>query len=137
MKPLLSTLSLILILVFASNCKNSTSSIEETINGSWNLKTMTGGFMGLNNNFQDGEVVWTFDEGANTLVIEVNILSTIPTETYYGLGSGNYSYEIQQESGIMTLYADDSKVGIISFSDKELILDDGIVADGFMYEFTN
>lgn len=137
MKSLIRTLSIFTILVLVTNCSTGSDSSDDPIAGDWNLKTMTGGFAGVNNAFQAGEVVWTFNEKDSSLTIEVNIISMIPTERYYGLQAGTYTYELVEENDVTTLYANDSRVGTINFSENELLVDDGIAVDGFLFTFTD
>lgn len=137
MKSLIRALSIFTILILITNCSTSSDTSDDPIAGDWNLKTMTGGFAGVNNSFQGGEVVWIFNEEDSSLTIEVNIISMIPTERYYGLQAGTYTYELVEENDVTTLYANDSKVGTISFSENELLIDDGIAVDGFLLTFTD
>lgn len=137
MKSLIRALSTFTILILITNCSTSSDSNEDPIAGDWNLKTITGGFGGVDNSFQNGEVLWTFNPNDSTLTIEVSIISAVPTERYYGLQAGTYSYELIEENEETTLYADGSRVGTLRFSDNELLVDEGIAVDGFLYTFTD
>lgn len=137
MKSLIRALSIFTILILVTNCSTGSDSNEEPIAGDWNLKTITGGFGGVNNSFQNGEVLWTFNVDDSTLTIEVNIISMVPTERYYGLQAGTYSYELIEENEQTILHADGSRVGTLRFSENDLLIDEGIAVDGFLYTFTD
>ncbi|MEQ9265609.1 MAG: hypothetical protein RLN81_10335 [Balneolaceae bacterium] len=137
MKSLFRALSIFTILILVTNCSTGTDSNEDPIAGDWNLKTITGGFGGVDNSFQNGEVLWTFNVDDSTLTVEVNIISMVPTERYYGLQAGTYSYELIEENEQTILHADGSRVGTLRFSENDLLIDEGIAVDGFLYTFTD
>lgn len=137
MKSLIRALSIFTILILVTTCSTSSDSNEDPIAGDWNLKTITGGFSGVDNSFQNGEVLWTFNVDDSTLTVEVNIISMVPTERYYGLQAGTYSYELIEENEQTILHADGSRVGTLRFSENDLLIDEGIAVDGFLYTFTD
>lgn len=136
MKSLIRIISIFAFLILVTNCSANSDSNEDPIANDWSLKTITGGLAGVNNSFQKNEVIWTFNVDKHTLTIEVNIITIEPSKRYFGWQAGTYNYELIKENEATTLYADDSKVGTIVFSDNELLIDEGIAADGFLYTFT-
>lgn len=127
----------ILSVVFLFSCNQTDDDIiipeEETVIGTWNLKNVSGGLIGINIDYTEGEVSWKF-QSDNTLIIEKNIITTGPEDIYSGLASGTYSYEIQQNGDNETLFIESEERGIINLSEI-LTIDDGLVADGFITTF--
>ena len=115
--------------------ENPNTSENHAIHGSWNLTNVSGGLIGINIDYNLGEVIWTFNDNNNQLVIENNIMTAGPEDIYAGLDSGNYSYEIQELNGTETLYISNDERGIILFLDTTLQIDDGVAADGFLTTF--
>lgn len=124
-------LSLLMIMsfVFFVNCNSDDDSNQtETLNGTWNLKKIYGGFASTSY-YDIGDVKWTFNVTENTVIVENNILtSTEPV-------SGTYNYRIEQNGEIQTLFINNIERGdIIVLSHKNLKLDFYSEADGFFTE---
>jgi len=131
-------LALLMILIgLLSSCNNDddNSLSQEGINGSWNLKNVTGGFIGVNIDYNQGDVIWTFNSQNNSLVVENNIITTGPEDIYAGLDTGSYSYIIEQNGDVETLFIDGNERGNIELQNNILKIDDGIIADGFITLF--
>jgi hypothetical protein len=131
-------LALLIILIgLLSSCNNDddNSLSQEGINGSWNLKNVTGGFIGVNIDYNQGDVIWTFNCQNNSLVVENNIITTGPEDIYAGLDTGSYSYIIEQNGDVETLFIDGNERGNIELQNNILKIDDGIIADGFITLF--
>lgn len=123
-----------------TSCSTTTTSIDNqnnTINGSWHLKNVSGGLMGINIDYQPGDVKWTFDTTTNTLAVENTIITTGPEDLYAGLDTGTYTYEIQVEETTQTLYINNVARGSIQLENNysTLTIDDGVAADGMMTTF--
>ncbi|MBP2833554.1 hypothetical protein J8281_15265 [Aquimarina sp. U1-2] len=73
-----------------SNDDNSSMNPDANIldfNGQWHLINVSGGFVGLDHNFDRGVVVWSFNDTGNTVTIVNNnndstIQDLLPTGTY-------------------------------------------------------
>ena len=132
-------LSIFICLTIFASCNNDNDNQNETdehaIHGTWNLSNVTGGFVGIDIDYNLGEVVWTFNDTNNQLTIENNIMTTGPEDIYAGLDSGNYTYEIQELADAEVLYIDGNMRGVISISNTTLTIDDGVAADGFLTTF--
>lgn len=108
---------------------------EVTINGTWHLKNVSGGFAGIDVNYNQGDVLWTFNQNDNTLIVENNIMTTSPESTYARLESGTYTFEIEQNEGPQILFIDGNNTGEINLSADTVTIDDESGADGFIMTF--
>jgi hypothetical protein len=120
-------------LVFA--CSDDESNQTETLNGIWNLKNVSGGLAGINIDYNQGDVKWSFNLENNTLIVENNIITTGPEDIYAGLESGTYNIEITQSGEIQTLFINNTERGVLILLNDNLKIDDGLYADGFITEF--
>jgi hypothetical protein len=119
-------------LVFA--CSDDESNQTETLNGIWNLKNVSGGLAGINIDYNQGDVKWSFNLENNTLIVENNIITTGPEDIYAGLESGTYNIEITQSGEIQTLFINNTERGVLILLNDNLKIDDRF-ADGFITEF--
>ena len=132
----------LLIILFALGsmqffgCSSDDDTTELNIErGIWKLKNVSGGLVGVNIDYNEGDVYWTFKNENKMLIVENNILTDGPESIYAGRQSGVYSYEIKQVDGGEVLYIEDTERGAISIREGQLIIDDGLVADGFLTKF--
>ncbi len=127
------------MLCFTSCNNNDDDTIENdttvTLNGTWNLKNVYGGLLGVDIDYKEGEVVWIFNLEQKTLLVKNNIMTTGPENSYYGLNSGTYNFEIKETDDIQTLLINDQDRGKINVLETNLILDDNLAADGFVKTF--
>lgn len=107
---------------------------EPTLNGSWSLVNVYGGFAGVDDDFETGLITWTFNSSNS----EVTVTNTNTTDVIYdGFPSGTYDYELLIPTD------EDSSVKINTFSYRittltstQLVLDEGVAADGFLLTFS-
>ena len=119
-----------------TSCSNDDDSIEvETISGIWNLKNVSGGLLGVNIDYNQGDVKWEFNLNTNKLTVENNILTTGPEDIYAGLESGTYDIKISQNGATQTLFIDNIERGNLTLLNNNLKIDEGLVSDGFITEF--
>lgn len=127
------------MLCFTSCNNNDDDTIENdttvTLNGTWNLKNVYGGLLGVDIDYKEGEVVWIFNLEQKTLLVKNNIMTTGPENSYSGLNSGTYNFEIKETDDIQTLLINDQDRGKINVLETNLILDDNLAADGFVKTF--
>ncbi|HIG90007.1 MAG TPA: hypothetical protein EYQ45_03385 [Flavobacteriaceae bacterium] len=116
-------------------CSDDESNQTETLNGIWNLKNVSGGLAGINIDYNQGDVKWSFNLENNTLIVENNIITTGPEDIYAGLESGTYNIEITQSGEIQTLFINNTERGVLILLNDNLKIDDGLTADGFITEF--
>ena len=107
---------------------NKDLSIEEK----FYLVNVSGGFAGVNENFDRGQIIWTFNEQNSTLIIKKNI-----NESFSGLNEGVYSYSIENINNSLFLHIDKNEFGGISTYESSMIIDEnmrttGSGADGFI-----
>lgn len=110
--------------------------INDSNSGTWYLKNVNGGFAGVDVDYNNQEVQWTFTDTDSTLEVVNNIINTGPQSIYAGPESGTYSYSVQLISGSDHLFIDNEDKGILIFQNDSLFLDEGVAADGFMSVFT-
>lgn len=117
MKKILPFLLLTALLTTACNDDNANSTLitPEGISGKWNLVNQRGGFQGHSLDFENGEVVWTFNSEDEIVAIENNSDGTdginFPTAIY------NYSMvtnEVSPESCDKTLNIEVVDLGCIN-----------------------
>ncbi len=130
---------LILIIGFIGpfiSCERNNDLINEpTIDGTWSLKNVSGGLIGINIEYNEGDVYWIFSKNEGTLVVENSIDSTGPKNIFSGLTSGTYNFKIQYESDLAVLYINDLKRGFLIIEEDSFTMNDGIAADGFITLF--
>jgi hypothetical protein len=130
MKPKFVVLLFAAVLVLSGCDDDETLPQEPTINGTWHLKNVSGGFAGVDEDFSRGEVIWTFDEESSVLTVENN-----SKETFIGLASGVYSYSVSEVEGDEVLFIDEGEFGILTIAKTEMAIDQGLASDGFLFNF--
>lgn len=130
-------LSLVVLVITAFACKKSidTPSNEITLKGNWNMKNVSGGLIGLNLDYNPGEVIWIFNITTNKLSVTNNIISTGPKSIYARYQTGTYDYYTTTLNSIEQLYVDSTLLGVMTIGINTLNLDDGVAADGFLTVF--
>jgi len=119
-----------------ASCNDDDSTQASTINGTWNLKNISGGLAGINDAYNQGIIKWVFDSQALTLTVENN---NSQNTIYDGFESGIYSYSILESGGDSYLIAEDIEFGGYTVTENNLIIDQnktliGTGADGFIIE---
>lgn len=128
-------LLLLIGLTTTSSCKNDDDGTENSITGTWNLANVYGGFIPTNINYDQGEVIWTFNRSNSRLLIQNNIKTTGPEQIYSGPPSGTYNYEILLENQEEVLYIQDERQGVLILESQSLQIDNGLASDGFVTSF--
>jgi len=116
------------------SCNNDELTPASTINGTWNLKNISGGLAGINDDYNQELIIWIFDSQTLTLTVENN---NSQNTIYDGLDSGIYSYSLLERDGNSYLIVEDTEFGGYTFTENILILDQnetstGSGADGFI-----
>lgn len=117
-----------------ASCNNDDSIQATTINGTWNLKNISGGLAGINDDYNQGIIKWIFDSQALTLTVENN---NSQNTIYDGFESGIYSYSILESGGNSYLIVEDTEFGGYTLTENNLMIDQnktstGSGADGFV-----
>ena len=131
MKPIVIAFILTLVL---SNCTNNDDGPKKDIlTGSWNVQHISGGFAGIDDDYESGVIVWTFNANNATLSVENNNEADV---IYDGLPTGSYSYAILTVEGEQFLEINGQEQYGIIRSSGQVLLDEnktstGSGADGF------
>lgn len=109
---------------------------EEYLNGVWNLKNLSGGFVGLNENYPTGAITWTFNAQNQTIIVNNNNQAS----TSFIFESGTYNYSIIEVNDQKYLQIDSEEYGGLTISANNLTVDQneiswGFGADGFVLYF--
>ena len=122
--------------LFLTSCTqddNDNNSENNIVNGTWSIRNVSGGIAGINEDFQEGKMVWGFNRGKLTV-------TNLETNSFrYGLENGIYSYKIEKIKDIYFLYIDNSEFGGINLLKNGFIIDQNITsngtgADGFTFK---
>ncbi|NNC51120.1 MAG: hypothetical protein HKO01_11350 [Flaviramulus sp.] len=134
---------LILIICFLTlfNCSlgNETNNTPpQIVKIYWNLVNVSGGFEGVNDNFEVGTIIWEFNDSTETLSVDNQNNDDTKQD---GLDSGNYSYSIFNVEDESYIIVDDIEVGSMTLTSNELVINEnetseGSAADGFIYTFS-
>ncbi len=132
---------LLCALFFLTNCTKDDENINPII-GSWSLVQLTGGFAGSTQNYNPGEITWTF--GEDILTIEDNLTNN-EDERHYTL--------IEHENSLFIDFNDDESIFgdfffYIEINGDEVIINQGVariiiendtmptgISDGYIYSF--
>ncbi len=116
--------STVLLLV---GCNTSDDTGKDPINGVWDLRNISGGFAGINDDYPPGIITWSFSKKNSVLtVINNNGTNTI----YDGFESGKYPYSILQIDKVLYLEIDGNEFGGLVISQNELVIDQNICVSG-------
>ena len=125
--------------IMIMGCKKTEEpNTEDSIEGIWLMVNKTGGFAGVDCDYDIGLISWTFD--SSTLTIDnTDTLNTIPM-LCEELDSASFPYSILDVDGDSFLIWNNEEQGGITISDNELIIDqnrvsNGAGADGFIWRF--
>ena len=130
-------LSLLMILgiVLFTSCNNDDDSTEsESIIGIWNVKNISGGINGIEDEYETGIITWAFNN--QTLTVENN---DAQGNIYSGFESGTYNYSANEINGINYIIIDNAEYGSYTLSNNNLTINQnettsGSGADGFMLQ---
>ena len=115
--------------------KTTAPQITTTIVGTYSLTNVSGGLQGADVNFSKGEIQWSFDTVASTLMVNNTIDTSDARQSYSDLPTGTYSFQFQTQNAQSVLFVDSTKRGPVTFTSIGFNLDDGIAADGFLIKF--
>ncbi len=117
-----------------SNDDNSSDSGGNTpeLNGTWNLISVTGGFVGIDHNFDVGTIIWNFNESSNTIAVTNNntddsIEDILPT--------GIYNYSIITVGEVLEFIVDDVNRGNFEIITNQFTVNEPF-RDGFRFTFS-
>jgi len=122
--------------LFSVSCNNNDDSMENTdttLAGSWSLVNASGGFAGVNDDFEVGLITWDFNH--NNLELTVTNANTANV-IFDGLPSGTYNYVFTTTGEDVSLVINSIRYDLTTLSSSELVLDEGVAADGFLLTFS-
>lgn len=109
--------------VIALSCSDDTE--NHSLNGSWYL-TNTTAADGSSLSYTKGDVIWTFNENANTITVKNRVIALVPNSNPVDIASGNYSYSLKRQDNLTYLYIDNKAVGALAnTADNLVITNDG------------
>lgn len=108
-----------------------------TQNQTWDLINMSGGFIGINQDYSSNIIKWAFDANNSILTITNN---DPKNSSYNGLKQGKYQYKIHRTKGESYLFIENSEYGIFILDKNTLLINQnktimGTFSDGFIYKF--
>ena len=128
---------LIFALGFTTSCKNDNDLPKATeIQGTWDLVNVSGGFAGVNCDYSQGEITWTFEN--NQLTVDDNYIGDTMQICSSGLSLSSGSYSVLESNGNLFLVLEGQEAGGITIADDVLVIDTNVYstgsgADGFVY----
>lgn len=135
MKTTFYVIVLALLVVSCNNNDDAQQNNIATLEGSWSLVNVQGGFAGVNDNFDIGLIIWNFETYGQFSVINNNTVNVI----FDGLPSGTYDYNHLTTGGEdSSLVLDELNISyrLTSLTSSQLILDEDFGADGFLLTFS-
>lgn len=108
-----------IIAIAAFSCSDDPEG--NSLNGSWKL-TNASVTDGLSLEYENGEVLWTFNESAKILKVQNNIMTTGPENIFSGLPSGTYDYSVITEDNISHLYVEGTEQGAYAATGANLVI---------------
>ena len=129
-----------LLLFFSCSLdNNSTSNTPTQYKLSWHLIETTGGIGGVDDLFEPGTVVWSFNENTGTLTVD-NQNTEYTKEDFLDSGTYTYSIDPNPDNTDYFITIDDVEYGKIIIGSNKFTIDEnqkstGTSTDGFIYTF--
>jgi hypothetical protein len=126
------------ILTNCSISDDSNNTPPKVIKIYWNLVNVSGGIVGVDDDFQTGTIIWTFNDETETL----NVVNDNTDDTKQdGLATGDYTYSVVNIEENSFLIVDSNELGSLTLNTSQLIINEnetseGSAADGFIYTFS-
>ncbi|MBG6129706.1 hypothetical protein IWQ47_000992 [Aquimarina sp. EL_43] len=102
------------------------------LTGIWHLVNVTGGFSGINDDFEKGVIVWDFDDTKERVEVTNNNAANSSTEDLFP--TGIYTFSIVTINGNKELIVNERNLGNFEITTNEFIVDEQF-KDGFRYTF--
>src|SRR5690554_5794038 len=135
-KTLIITLLFGIGLIVGCSDKTDITPQQDLLNGTWNLKKLTGGFAGIDINYSEGAKTWTFNAQNQTILVNNNDTAS----TNYIYDNGTYHYSITEIKNQKYLNIENDEYGEFTVSTNTLTIDqnkisNGVRDDGFILYF--
>jgi len=124
-------LASIFALAISCNSGDSGSPTSQNVEGVWRLVSVRGGIAGINHEFNDGSITWTFESNGT-----VSVWNTNTDDTKQDLiETGDYIYTFQPnpitpENCAENIYIDNVSYGCYSINGNTLTMNQ-VESDGF------
>ena len=126
------------LVTFGCSSDDDNHNAPQNLVGSWHLVKTTGTIAGINHEFAEGTIIWTFNTNNTVTVVNNNENESLQS----GFESGTYSYNVGNNPGSPTSLPECAKYINISTDEfncmvleaTELEIREGI-ADGINYHF--
>lgn len=115
----LKALAYSIIALMAMSCSQDPEG--NSINGSWKLTNATV-TDGPSLEYENGEVIWTFNENTKLLSVQNNIRTAGPENILSGLATGTYDYSITTEGDKSYLYVEGQEQGAFANTGINLVI---------------
>lgn len=130
--PFLSALIAAFILY---SCSSNDDNVQNnTITGSWTLVASTGTIAGINHQFNENTIIWSFNTNNTVTILNNNTDETLQS----GFPSGTYPYNIANNDVVAScpknITIDMAEFGCIAIYESEMDINQNI-ADGINYHF--
>lgn len=135
MKSVYLYLVIYILFLSCSNDDDSNTNDDFLLNGQFSLVNVSGGLLGIDDDFEIGLIIWDFDGNNWILTVDNNNTANSVCD---GLPSGTYNYQILTTTGendYLVIDGMNLSYGITSSESAELILDEGVALDGFLLSF--
>jgi len=121
--------------ILLTGCSEDDKPVE-ALQGRWNLIEVSGGFGGGGEQFQRGDITWTFNENNQTIVVTDNRLVVPHHPGFGGLPEGTHNYTLSAEGEVCdeALHVDNINFGCVSIQGNHLQLSMNH-ADGLVHTF--
>ncbi len=129
---------IIFLLVVALGCSgdDDTSDDNETtllgLDGKWNMSNVSGGFLGVDHDFQDGLITWEFNESAKKVII---VNSNTDTTIEDSLPSDTYDYTVVEFLSNLEITIGNKNLGNLEITSNSFTISEPF-KDGFQFTFT-
>ena len=122
---------LILIILIGCSTGDDTNNRSVSLQGAWNLVNVTGGFAGVDQDFDKGTIIWNFNE--SDAMVEITNNNTV-TGVYDGFPSGTYTYSINTTVDIDELIVNEVNLGTFTSTSENFSVNQQF-RDGFEIQF--
>ncbi|RIA09714.1 hypothetical protein OE09_1560 [Flavobacteriaceae bacterium MAR_2010_72] len=129
------SLVVVSVIVLITSCNTDDRTNQETLTGIWNVRQISGGVAGINDEYEPGTITWSFNN--QILIVDNN---ENQGNTYSGLESGTYNFSTIEIDGVNYIIINNAEYGSYTLSIDSLTINQnqtssGPGADGFILQF--
>jgi hypothetical protein len=117
-----------------SSDDNSTRGETSPVEGRWNLTNVSGGFIGIDQNYKPGEIIWDFNAKDSEIIV-TNDAKVTQEKNYNGLESGKYSYSVFTEKKIEYISIEGREYGLLKIDRDVLVINQNYTSTGSQADF--